>query len=106
MQERNESDKICVSLRNTNTNAKPWLEIRLEGYIRELGQANAKEEKTYSNIMGWKDQNKTAEMSDNTTWKHKSKDIGKRRETWAIPGQGEEIQTKQTLQNIFLKFNQ
>ena len=37
---------------------------------------------------------KTAEKSDNSTWRDESKDIGKRRKTQEIPRQGQSIQTK------------
>ena len=32
-------------------------------------------------MLEWKIQNKTADKSDNKTWKDKSKDIGQRKET-------------------------
>ena len=34
-----------------------------------------------NNMLGWKDQNKIADDSDNTTWTNKSKDISERKET-------------------------
>ena len=63
-------DKIDVPRRNPSRNIKPGWVIRLEGQVN------------YAKIVwGWKDQNKTTDKSDNTTWRDKSKDIDERKET-------------------------
>ena len=57
-----------------------------------------KEGKTYRNPTERKDSKKiTAEKSDYTTERDKSKDIGKRRKTQKIPGKDQTIQIKQVI---------
>ena len=41
---------------------------------------STKEGKTHWGISGWKDQNKTADKSNNAIWRDKSEDIGERRD--------------------------
>ena len=40
-----------------------------------------KERKNHEDILGWKDKDKAAYKSENVTWRDKSKDISKRKET-------------------------
>ena len=74
-------------------------EIRLEEPVKKLRKQNdsAKEEKTGKDRLGWEDQNKTADESNNTTWGDTSKDTGEKRETQKIPKQGQAIQTKRDI---------
>ena len=53
---------------------------------------NAKEGK-YAEMLGWKDQNKTADKPDNAIWREKSKDGRLKKILW----QGQAIQTKPDL---------
>ena len=39
-------------------------------------------------MLKWKDKNKTADISNDTTCRDKSKDIGEKGETWKIARQG------------------
>ena len=57
---------------------------------------SVKEGKTHD-LWGWKDQNKIADKSDNTTRRDKSNNIGKRRKTHKLSGQGQAIYKKQNL---------
>ena len=51
-----------------------------------------KEGKTHKNMLGYKDQNKTVDKSDNATERDKSNESGKRRETLKIPRPGQAMQ--------------
>ena len=55
---------------------------------------SAKEGKTHRGLLGWKDQSKTADKFDNSTWGHKSKDICKRKKTENIQRQGQAMPKK------------
>ena len=63
----------------------------------KLTHESAKEGKKHKDIFRWKEQNETADKSDNTTWRDKPKDIGERRELQKILGQGQAMQTKQDI---------
>ena len=62
--------------------------------LRQLAKMIRKE-KTREYIFRMKDQNKTADKSDNATRRGELKDIGKRRETQKITRYGQTIQIKQ-----------
>ena len=82
-------DKIDIPQGNLNKITKPGREIQLKGQKKKKTaqiSKSAKEGKTHKDMLGWKDQNKTADKSDNTTGRNKSKDIGKRRKTQKISG--------------------
>ena len=75
---------IRVPLRNLYRNKKKSRrEIRLDGQVKKLRQQTKvlKKKKHCQDILGWKDQNKTADKSDNSTGIDESKYFGKRKET-------------------------
>ena len=66
----------------------------MENKETAIASENAKQGKTRKYILGWKEQNKTADKSDNTRWREKSKDIVERRETEKIAGLCQAVQRK------------
>ena len=74
-------DKSRCSLRTPRRNTKPRWEIKLERQVKKLRQQARvlrNKKKTCYDMSVRKDKNKTAEKSDNTTWRDKSKDIDKK----------------------------
>ena len=75
-------DKIGIPQRNLDTNTKPGWEMRIEGRIKMLRQHAKLLEETHKNPTKWKDtQTTTANKSDHTAGRNKSKDIGERTKT-------------------------
>ena len=89
-------DKLCVPQRNPNRNIKLGWEIIPEGQAKKLWQLmKMLKRKKHRQIWRWEDQSKTADISDNATWKDKSKDIGKKKQIKKILRQDQAIQSKQ-----------
>ena len=83
------NNKIDIPQRNPKRNPKPGWEMRLERQIKKMPQAKLLGKVKHTGTQRKKDPKKTtAEKSDNTSERNKSKDICERRKTQKVPGQG------------------